>query len=149
MIENVGFLDQTESLVTENDTNWNRANFAIAEETKFSNYGSALFTYNKFMGIFSSWLQIKPNVTLEADEKILKLPVIPQHANPFVIGFYGGNTKAFYVDKEGYLISNAETVFSSSGMQIYLLGAFGIEIGGVVNRLINLIHAFGKKVCLC
>ena len=130
MIENVGFLDQTESLVTENDTNWNRANFAIAEETKFSNYGSALFTYNKFMGILSGWLQIKPNVTLEADEKILKLPVIPQHANSFVIGFYGGNTKAFYVDKEGYLIYNAETVFSSSGMQIYLLGAFGIEIGG-------------------
>lgn len=147
MIENVGYLDQTESLVTENDTNWNRANFDIAEETKFSNYGSALFTYNKFMGIFSSWLQIKPNVTLETDEKILKLPVIPQHANPFVIGFYGGNTKAFYVDNEGYLVSNAETVFSSGG-QIYLIGSFGIN-GGLVNRLVNLIHAFGKKVCLC
>ena len=129
MIENVGFLDQTESLVTENDTNWNTANFAIEEETKFSNYGSALFTYNKFMGIFSSWLQIKPNVTLEASEKILKLPVIPQHANPFIIGFYGGNTKAFYVDNEGYLVSNAETVFSSGG-QIYLIGSFGINGGG-------------------
>lgn len=76
MIENVGFLGQTESLVTEKDTNWNRANFAIAEETKFSNYGSALFTYNKFMGIFSGVLNMKAR-TVKAFEPIIKLPVSP------------------------------------------------------------------------
>lgn len=51
MIENVGFLDQTESLVTENDMNWNRASFAIAEETKFSNCGGV--TLSKLLQLLS------------------------------------------------------------------------------------------------
>lgn len=75
MIENVGFFDETKNVVTEEDFDFIRADFPIAYETKFSSYGTSFFSYNRFMGIFAGWLLMKPNATMQANEKFIKLPV--------------------------------------------------------------------------
>ena len=123
-------LGTAKDVILNDDLTYSKFTHGVSDSDKFSNYSDSMFIYNKYIGIFCGWIMIKPNVTLEANEKILKLPVIPQYENPFVIGFYGGNTKAFYVDKDGYLISNSQTDSPGSGMQIYLIGSFGINGGG-------------------
>ena len=128
---NAKSLGTAKDVILNDDLTYSKFTHGVSDSDKFSNYSDSMFIYNKYIGIFCGWIMIRPNVTLEANEKILKLPVIPQYANPFVIGFYGGNTKAFYVDKDGYLISNSQTNSPGSGMQIYLIGSFGINGGGV------------------
>lgn len=130
MIENVGFFDETKNVVTEEDFDFIRADFPIVDETKFSSYGTSFFSYNRFMGIFASWLLMKPNATMQANEKFIKLPVIPQIANSMILGFYGDTVNAYYVDKDGYLVSNSDKTFPSVSTYVYFIGSFGINGGG-------------------
>lgn len=122
------------SLGTEKDITLNNdlsyTNGSLVEVSdKIRDYSDSFFTYNNNIGIFGGWIQVKGNVTLNSSEKLLKLPVMPKCPNVFVIGFFGSQQKAFYVDKDGYLVSNAVTVIPSGGADYYIIGSFGIGGG--------------------
>lgn len=152
MIDNVGFLDQTKNIVTDEDFDFQRANFPIAEETKFSNYGVSFFSYNRFMGIFASWLLMKPNATMQTGERFIKLPVVPQIAGSIILGFYNNVVDIYYVDEDGYLVANSDITFPSVSTYVYFIGSFGINGGGVTLKglLAKIKHFFHKgEVLVC
>ena len=130
MIENVGYLDQTKNVVTEEDLEFKQANFQIAEEAKFSDCSVSFFSYNRFMGIFSGWLLMKPNATIQENEKFIKLPVIPKIGLPIILGFYDGVAGTYRVDEDGYLVSMDDRTFPSVSTYVSFIGSFGIKNGG-------------------
>lgn len=163
MIENVGFLDQTENIVTDNDFQYTVGSFAMSDETPFYEVSDNFCLYNKFVCILNGVMWMNGG-TYEPNTILLKLPVTPlkdfqyfadRESNTYEIMYENANIPSHVtidIRKDRTLTIFAKTTFTQ-GERV----SFNIVIpldqnsngGGLVNRLINLLHTFGKKVCLC
>lgn len=129
MIENVGFLDQTKNVVTDEDLEFKKASFAVAEESVFKNVGDNFFTYNKYLGCFSGFLVMKACTLNGRNTTIVKLPVTPLFKEAILTGFIRDEPTMFVVDKDGNLTTN-ETKEISENVYINIVGSFPISSGG-------------------
>ena len=107
MIENVGYLDQTKNIVTDEDLSFKKASFAVAEESLYNQVGENFFLYNKYLGCFHGFLRMNQCSIKGRETVILKLPVKPLVREVLITGFYtDGRTQIILpvIDKEGNLM---------------------------------------------
>lgn len=129
MIENVGYLDQTKNIVTDEDLSFKKASFAVSEESVFKTFGDNFFTYNEYMGCFSGFLVMKACTLNGRNTPIVKLPVTPLFREAILTGFIRDEPTMFVVDKDGNLTLN-ETREISENVYINIIGTFPIIGGG-------------------
>lgn len=53
MIENVGYLDQTKNVITDDDFEYKTASFSVSDETPFYEVSDNFCLYNKFVCILN------------------------------------------------------------------------------------------------
>lgn len=129
MIENVGFLEQTKNVVTDEDLEFKKAHFAVSEESVFKHVGYNFFMYNEYIGCFSGFLVMKACTLNARNTPIVKLPVTPLFREAILTGFIIDEPTMFVVDKDGNLTTN-ETKEISENVYINIIGTFPIVRGG-------------------
>ena len=151
MIENVGYLDQTKNVVTDEDLEFKRAGLVVSDESLFNNVGNNFLWYNKYVACFHGWLRMNECSIVGRQTIICKVPIKPMAGEGMMCGYYNdGRTSVIpIVDSEGNLMLNNDLEVSENSF-IDFIGTFPISNGGgLVNRLKSLIHTFRKKVCVC
>ena len=84
MIENVGFLDQTKNVVTDEDFQYKTASFTVPDETPLSSLSDNFCVYNKFYCLLNGTMRVKGG-TFQGNTVILKLPVNPLYQMSFFV----------------------------------------------------------------
>ena len=95
MIENVGFLDQTKNVVTDEDFQYKTASFAISGETPLSSLSDNFCVYNKFYCLLNGTMRVKGG-TFQGNTVILKLPVNPLYKMYFFVDREYNSTNTEY-----------------------------------------------------
>lgn len=95
MIENVGFLDQTKNVVTDEDFQYKTASFSISGETPLSSLSDNFCVYNKFYCLLNGTMWVKGG-TFQGNTVILKLPVNPLYQMIFFADREYNNTDTEY-----------------------------------------------------
>lgn len=149
MIENVGFLDKTKNIVTDEDLEFKKASFAVAEDSVFKDVGDNFFCHNKYLGCFSGFLVMKACTLNARNTPIVKLPVTPLFREAILTGFIIDEPIMFVVDKDGNLTLN-ETKEISEDTYINVVGSFPISRGGVTLKglLSKIKHFFHREEVL-
>ena len=131
MIENVGFLDQTKNIVTDEDLSFKKASFAVADETLFNTVGDNFCWYNKYIVCFHGWLRMKKCSIVGRETVICKLPIKPLSGEGMICGYYNDARTSVIpiIDAEGNLMlnNNLEVIENS---YIDFVGTFPISNGG-------------------
>lgn len=151
MIENVGYLGETKNVVTDEDLEFKKAVLVMSDESLFNAVGSNFLWYNKYVACFHGWLRMKKCSIVGRETVICKVPVKPLSSECIMCGYYNsGRTSVIpLVDDKGNVYLNNDLEVSENSY-IDFIGTFPISNGGgLVNRLINLLHTFRKEVCLC
>jgi len=125
MIENVGYLDQTKNVVTDEDLEFKKASFAVVEETPFKAVSNGFVMYNNYEAIFSGYLEMKAGV-VNADETLLTLPFKPKYPNAYLNGRESGNSMTIYVDQYGNLNKQTQQTFEDGDL-IFIVGSIAIS----------------------
>ena len=112
MIENVGFLDQTKNVVTDEDFQYKTASFAISYETPLSSLSDNFCVYNKFYCLLNGILTTKGGVFRE-NTQILKLPVKPLYQMSFFADREYNNTNKKYENMP--ICSHATVIVETDG----------------------------------
>ena len=131
MIENVGYLDQTKNIVTDEDLEFKKASFAVAEETLFNTVGANFCWYNKYIVCFHGWLRMKKCSIVGRETVICKLPIKPLSGEGMICGYYNDARTSVIpiIDAEGNLMLNNDLEVSENSF-IDFVGTFPISNGG-------------------
>ena len=84
MIENVGYLDQTKNVITDDDFEYKTASFSVSGETPLSSLSDNFCVYNKFYCLLNGTMLVKGG-TFQGNTVILKLPVNPLYKMSFFV----------------------------------------------------------------
>ena len=95
MIENVGYLDQTKNVITDDDFEYKTASFAVSNETPLSSLSDNFCVYNKFYCLLNGTMWVKGG-TFQGNTVILKLPVNPLYKMSFFADREYNNLDAEY-----------------------------------------------------
>lgn len=95
MIENVGYLEQTKNIVTDEDFEYKTSSFSISDETPLSRLSDNFCVYNKFYCLLNGVMWVKGGVFQE-NTQILKLPVNPLYQMSFFADREYNNTYTEY-----------------------------------------------------
>lgn len=147
MIENVGFLDETKNIVTDEDLEFKKATFAVAEDSLYNRVGGNFFWYNKYLGCFHGWLRMNECSIKARETVILKLPVKPLASEALITGFYNSANAQIIpiIDKEGNLMLN-HNLEVTQNLFLDFVGTFPI-IGGVKKLLLISLSKVGDFLC--
>ena len=134
MIENVGFLDETKNVVTDDDFEYSKATFEISDETPFYVVSSNFCMYNKYECILAGIVTMK-NKHIDPGETLLTLPVVPKFSPYYFSGSYipvSGNPteRTFTLTSDGRITINT-TFDCAQGDRFSLSLVFPISTGGV------------------
>ena len=131
MIENVGYLDQTKNIVTDEDLEFKKASFAGSDEALFNAVGENFFWYNKYLGCFYGFLRMNQCSIKRRETVILKLPVKPLAIEALITGFYNDAETQIIpvIDKEGNLMLNNDLEVKQNTFLVFI-GTFPISNGG-------------------
>ena len=131
MIENVGFLDQTKNVVTDEDLEFKKAIFATSDETLFNTVGANFCWYNKYIVCFHGWLRMKKCSIVGRETVICKLPIKPLSGEGMICGYYNDARTSVIpiIDAEGNLMLNNDLEVSENSF-IDFVGTFPISNGG-------------------
>lgn len=122
MIENVGFLDQTKNIVTDEDFEFKEATFVASDETPLLRLSGNFCVYNKFYCLLNGIMWVKGGM-FQGNTEILKLPVNPLCGMTLFADRENNNTNKQYegmpicshitiiVDTDGTLKIPATTTF--------------------------------------
>lgn len=127
MIENVGYLDQTKNIVTDEDLSFKKASFAVAEGTIFNTVGDNFCWYNKYIVCFHGWLRMKKCSIVGRETVICKLPIKPLAEEALICGYYNDARTSVIpvIDAEGNLMLNNDLEVSENSF-IDFVGTFPI-----------------------
>lgn len=133
MIENVGFLDQTKNIVTDEDLQYDVDAFSTSEGTIYSNVSSNFCLHNKYECILGGIVTMK-NTHIDSGETLLTLPVVPKFSPYYFSGSYipvSGNPteRTFTLTSDGRITINAE-FDCAQGDRFSLNLVFPISNGG-------------------
>lgn len=130
MIENVGYLGQTENIVTESDMDWIKGDFAIAEETPFKDFTNGFFHYNRFLSVFGGAMVMK-NITLQEGDLIMTLPTKPVYSSFFPKALkQDGTIYTWRIKPNGDVVTVGPATFND-GEYVYILNnCFASQIIG-------------------
>lgn len=163
MIENVGFLDQTKNVVTDEDFQYKTASFPVSNETPLSSLSDNFCIYNKFYCLLNGVMFVKGG-TFQENTEILKLPVNPLYKMAFFADREYSDTYTEYnyvpicshvtviVDTDGTLKLMVQTTFKERERVAF---NFVIPLsqnqngGGVTKKLLSLLSLNRKVVYLC
>ena len=108
MIENVGYLDQTKNIVTDEDLEFKKVSFSASDETLFNEVGSNFCWYNKYIVCFHGWLRMKKCSIVARETVICKLPIKPLSGEGMICGYYNDARTSVIpiIDAEGNLMLN-------------------------------------------
>lgn len=132
MIENVGYLDQTKNIVTDEDLSFKKASFAVAEGSLYNYVGGNFFWYNKYLGCFHGYLRMNQCSIKGRETVICKLPIKPLSREALICGYYNNARTSVIpvIDAEGNLMLNNDLEVSENSF-IDFIGTFPIVGGGV------------------
>ena len=135
MIENVGYLDQTKNVVTDEDLEFEKASFVVSDESLFNQVGANFLWYNKYVACFHGWLRMNQCSIKGRETVICELPVKPLSREALICGYYNdGRTSVIpIVDSEGNLMLNNNLEVSENSF-IDFIGTFPISNGGGVSQ---------------